>query len=457
MRLKIKNVGPIKNIDIELTKVNVIIGPQSSGKSTISKIACFLQWVEKQMCLEQSFIPFERGGVFIAQLIQFHNLEGYFDDKSYIEYVSHTLSIKLDMSKGVEPKIKWLDKTSYKRSKVLYIPSERNIISSINNWLEVRLEDNNTKSFLADWDLARKAIGQSSEFHITSLGVSYYFDKDKGLDFIKFKNNDGLQKEIRLNNASSGIQSAIPIYLLLNYYLETINEGTEVRSISENNRENILKEQLFKSFAKDNVKKILTLSKKEFDNEMVMFEESLKLLLNLTQKSINKKEDLVHDEDFTRGYDRVFKSSIMQQNFLTVRNIYNFLKNNHLDLFIEEPESHLFPSTQKELLYFLIEKTLEIDDSSLMLTTHSPFILYALNNCMMGGMISKNIEQEVTAKFESYKAWIDPNKVSVWEIHNGELKDIKDKKLNVIGQHYFNDAMGDTLGEYSRMLKYFKR
>ena len=41
--LRIKNIGPIKYADIELNKVNVIMGPQSSGKSTINKIACYSQ------------------------------------------------------------------------------------------------------------------------------------------------------------------------------------------------------------------------------------------------------------------------------------------------------------------------------------------------------------------------------------------------------------------------------
>lgn len=45
--LKIQHVGPIKSVDIDLNKINIIIGPQSSGKSTISKIACFCSWVEK--------------------------------------------------------------------------------------------------------------------------------------------------------------------------------------------------------------------------------------------------------------------------------------------------------------------------------------------------------------------------------------------------------------------------
>ena len=37
-RLIVKNFGPIKEVDIDLKKINVFIGPQGSGKSTIAKI-----------------------------------------------------------------------------------------------------------------------------------------------------------------------------------------------------------------------------------------------------------------------------------------------------------------------------------------------------------------------------------------------------------------------------------
>ena len=45
--LTIHNFGPIKDVDIELGRINVIIGPQNSGKSTVLKIACYCDWIEK--------------------------------------------------------------------------------------------------------------------------------------------------------------------------------------------------------------------------------------------------------------------------------------------------------------------------------------------------------------------------------------------------------------------------
>ena len=46
-RLIVKNIGPIKDIDIDLKKVNVFMGPQGCGKSTLAKIISFCSWLEK--------------------------------------------------------------------------------------------------------------------------------------------------------------------------------------------------------------------------------------------------------------------------------------------------------------------------------------------------------------------------------------------------------------------------
>ena len=48
--IEIKNVGPLADTgQIDLGRFNVIIGKQSTGKSTFMKILCFCQWLEKKI------------------------------------------------------------------------------------------------------------------------------------------------------------------------------------------------------------------------------------------------------------------------------------------------------------------------------------------------------------------------------------------------------------------------
>lgn len=63
--LVIKNFGPIRNADLQLGQVNVLIGMQSSGKSCVLKTACYCTWVEKRLELSQKVNGFGNGSAFI--------------------------------------------------------------------------------------------------------------------------------------------------------------------------------------------------------------------------------------------------------------------------------------------------------------------------------------------------------------------------------------------------------
>ena len=52
--IKIRNFGPLRNVDIDLSQINLIIGLQSSGKSCAMMVACYCSWVEKRIVLRQS-------------------------------------------------------------------------------------------------------------------------------------------------------------------------------------------------------------------------------------------------------------------------------------------------------------------------------------------------------------------------------------------------------------------
>lgn len=47
--ITIKNIGPLSDTGtVELGRFNIFIGKQSTGKSTLMKILCFCQWIEKR-------------------------------------------------------------------------------------------------------------------------------------------------------------------------------------------------------------------------------------------------------------------------------------------------------------------------------------------------------------------------------------------------------------------------
>ncbi|MBQ7157532.1 MAG: AAA family ATPase, partial [Bacteroidaceae bacterium] len=95
-KLMIHNFGPIKEVEIELKRVNLILGPQSSGKSTVLKVACFCDWMERQITLTQEPERYCQPDFFVKNLIGFHKLEGFMHPDTFIRYENEAISFEYD-------------------------------------------------------------------------------------------------------------------------------------------------------------------------------------------------------------------------------------------------------------------------------------------------------------------------------------------------------------------------
>ena len=131
----------------------------------------------------------------------------------------------------------------------------------------------------------------------------------------------------------------------------------------------------------------------------------------------------------------------------------NYTEIQRVQSVIEEPELNLFPKTQQKLIYELISDATN-SENQITITTHSPYILFALNNCMMGGLVRDNIPEEDRPTFESYTSWIDPKLVSVYEIQDRTIRRIQDAD-GIIEDNYLNQAYKDNINEYVGLLNYY--
>ena len=61
--------------------------------------------------------------------------------------------------------------------------------------------------------------------------------------------------------------------------------------------------------------------------------------------------------------------------------LYNTEKGKGEDIFvIEEPELNLYPSSQKDLIEFIIQRVNQAQNDKLIITTHSPYLLTTIDN-----------------------------------------------------------------------------
>lgn len=393
--LTVKNFGPINKAIIKMRKANVIIGPQSSGKSCILKIACHCCWVEKRIELSQSPTEFEKKDKFINGLLHFHKLEGYLKDNSYIQYESDQMSFTYAKSAF---SFSWKEKRwEYKRPLLSYIPAERNIVAVIPNWYEVKFDDNNIRSFMADWETARKE--RVKKIDILNLKVSYRYDANNNED--KVDMDDGVT--MAFTNTSSGLQSLIPLYVHLDY-LTGKGLTQKAASIADEN----------------NISRMYTTLMLNFLKGMDTNDAKLEDLIDITNKN-----------------------SIAQLQKLYKR----LVENDHCDIFVEEPEENLFPETQYELVNWLASKINEHDAHSLFVSTHSPYIMSSFNNLLQGGEI-KTLHPEKAKKVADiidHKALLYHEDFSAYAVKDGEVHDIMDHEMGLISADEL-DSISDYIG-----------
>ena len=393
-RLIIRNIGPIKNVDIELNKVNVFIGEQSSGKSTIAKIISFCSWLEKTV--NRDGVVFREGKEAYRRLQAYHHIQSYFRENSVICYLGENVAYAynwpseealpypgwniIDRKHFSDKEVFWYPESKVVNPKVIYIPAERNFVSVVPNLQKYAENDDNLMEFLLSWQEARKKYSTSHKLALLNLDMDFY-SQDGIYNMVGLPNGGA----VALEAASSGLQSIVPLLTLIDWLAKGIYQENKPYSFEEIEK---IRHLL------DEVGKDLSLS----DND------SLK----------ERLAGIVSGKIYT-----------------------------HTQFVIEEPEQNLFPTTQRDLVYYLLKTINHGRKHRLVVTTHSPYILHAFNNCMILGQVQENLTEELKTELDCRDAAIIPEFVSVWQISDGCLVDIKDARTNTIGKHYFNDVILD--------------
>ena len=118
---------------------------------------------------------------------------------------------------------------------------------------------------------------------------------------------------------------------------------------------------------------------------------------------------------------------------------------------IEEPEAHLFPEAQKEISN-LIALMSNVENSQVIITTHSPYILASLNNLILANKVgSENINVE---KRINKNLWINRDKVYAALVTKGQVKDIIDNELNIIQQENIDSVSGTINDEFDFLFQF---
>lgn len=391
-RLIINNIGPLKYVDIELKTVNVFIGRQSSGKSTLAKIISFCSWLEKNNDrVRKSLLD----GAY-KMLISYSRLsDAYFTHESSIFYegenivYAYNFSAPLPVSKGTE--ISWEPVIDTKEvfgafivrtinPKVAYIPAERNFVSAVNNLSDYSEEDDNLQDFVNTWYKAKKKYTKSNALNLMGLHAKFFYQESDMTDNILLDSGE----ELPLTSASSGLQSVIPLLVLINWLSDGIYE--EEKPFSPIEQEKIV--ELLKALP-DGLK-----------------DDKVKRLLERMT-------------GFIKGY------------------VYS-----HTQFIVEEPEQNLFPETQCELLNYLLAAINHGKGHRMVLTTHSPYVLNQLN------LLFKAFDKNVLIS----NASLNYDDTNVFAIEDGELRDLKVQNAHMVDPEYLVQFISSIYRQYAELV-----
>jgi len=135
--------------------------------------------------------------------------------------------------------------------------------------------------------------------------------------------------------------------------------------------------------------------------------------------------------------------------------LYNTEQSTGEDIFvIEEPELNLYPSSQKDLVEFIIARINQSGKDKLIITTHSPYLLTAIDNLIQAKTVvdlhpdSKN---EV-ARLVSENAWMDFDEISCYFFDKGTCKSTLDLESRSIGPSNIDDVSINLSETYEKLL-----
>jgi predicted ATP-dependent endonuclease of OLD family len=453
-KITIKGFGPIKDAEIEVKKLLVLIGEQASGKSTIAKLIYFFKSLPdeffKTYYLETNIPPNIEDQLqgtinrlfsdYFARTYWIHAFEitYYFDNERIIK-LSRNESFRIEVNisekiiSGVEEA---LSQNTGSRLKEV---REKSLIEKD---FRIRLDLNQQDRFLIQQfgELLDKSFNKkykSKLYFLAGREAIVSFQDTLG-QYLKYS----LKTQVENYGKTDSKYHGIADYLLLLDLISAndLNSGYfnsmgSFEAAFSDIEQNITKDELAFLFTK--IESILKGKYAiEDDHEKIEFDGGY---VYLRDASSGQKESVRIMQDFVMAL--VFPEILLRV--------------------IEEPEAHLFPVAQKQLIELLVFLANAQTENQVIITTHSPYVLTTLNNLLFATrVVQKNpAAEEEVAKVAPAPFRIDPATFAAYSLGNSfdaeepYCANIVDSELGMIQQNYL-DTVSDLLGmEFDHLSK----
>jgi len=417
-KLMIEKFGPIKKMEIDLAKVFILIGPQSSGKSTIAKLVTIFR----------SFSFIIRKETF-EEALEKYGIDTFLEKGTFIQYASSGYSF------------------TYENEKTKFSPN-------------IKLDSGKLLAQL--YTIIEPIYPSEKEFHKT------------------FKRLEGFIKIIEELTEETEISTAID-KKELSKKLQDINpEERANREIINKIKNELLKfsnytvyipaERLFISMVANSIMSLIK-NKAPIPDLLLefgaAFEKARKNLgsyaidfLGISYKHINNEDRVYLNK---RKHIELSKASSGLQALIPLLmviedNLKNTIGGNIF--VIEEPELNLYPEAQYELSKIISsicsEANVEFGKyKGVVITTHSPYILTAFNNFLLANKLGKDQHIEEVDKILPKNVWVAQADFNAYYVDGKKATQIFNKKTGLIADNQLDNASELIVGDFDELMELY--
>ena len=423
-KIAIQDFGPVKKAQINLNKnFQIFIGAQASGKSTICKVVYFVQKI-RDYTLDYLMDA--------AQFTQNHKNE-YFNN--YMKYLTKQFM-------GCFGKIKHMQKFN-----ISYMFAGKYINICLNRDSYVRFSlDAKLKEELLE------LINEASEMFLNNFYANGLLDNITAVGVMKRHLNERLLSVFENNDEIIYIPAGRSLLATMSEQLQDVSTDELDLTMQEFIKLIKITKNKFGTKIPEMITDYIKTVKGQINNAAVeQAYELIKRILKADYISENDGEKIYFDE---YHWVKLMYGSSGQQEVLWILMLVfaTILEKKKTFIIIEEPEAHLFPIAQKDVMN-LISLMINSTNSKVIITTHSPYILTSTNILLF----SEKVENQHT---KLNKIVIPKNlrvsyaNFAAYKVDSSErvLESLLDEESHMINTNYIDEVSSITNSELDELI-----
>lgn len=392
--IQIKNFVGIQLIDIEIKQLNIFIGPQGSGKSITVKLIYFCKNILNDLTTsileKKGLTTFKKEQ--IANFIKFFPKESWCNGEFNIKYKLNDIEIILSKDKSDKFKLDFSDNL-------------KRIINKTRVYFDKILKEENSREpehdILLKYERKEKIKSYFSDLIFNSENESYELGNQI---FIPAGRSFFANLQANIFSFLSANQNLDPFLIEFGSIYERFKD---ISTRNLNHKQNLPLDKIIQDIL----------------NSSYLREKNKDFLLHDDKRKVNLS-------NASSGQQEILPLIIMLKLFLNK----TISLGNRAALYIEEPEAHLFPTAQFNVVKLLARLCNLKNSYQIFITTHSPYLLSSFNNLFFAGSIIKKNSN----KTENVYNLIDKNEIifsenaTAYSLSNGKYSNLMDESDGLI-------------------------